>query len=41
LTAIGDYDAAKKIYGRRTVFTNEEAQAEIRKIDYERTMRKG
>jgi hypothetical protein len=40
LVATGDYNAAKEIYKRRTVFTDEEAQQEIRKIDYEQAMRK-
>jgi hypothetical protein len=38
LAATGDYEAAKKIYGKRTVFTVEEAQAEISNIDYEQAM---
>jgi hypothetical protein len=40
LAANGDYEAAKKIYGRREVFTEEEAQAEIRNIDYEQALRR-
>jgi hypothetical protein len=35
LAATGDYNAAKEIYGRRTVFTEDEAQVAIRTIDYE------
>jgi tetratricopeptide (TPR) repeat protein len=40
LAATGDYNAAKEIYGRRTVFTEEEAQVAIRTIDYEQAMRR-
>lgn len=40
LAATGAYEAAKEIYKRRTVFTEDEANAEIRKIDYEQAMRK-
>jgi hypothetical protein len=39
LASCGDYKAAKEIYGNREVFTEEEAQAEIRNIDYEQAMR--
>jgi hypothetical protein len=33
-------NAAKEIYGRRTVFTEDEAQVAIRTIDYEQAMRR-
>jgi tetratricopeptide (TPR) repeat protein len=40
LASCGDYKAAKEIYGKREVFTEEEAQVEIRNIDYEQALRR-
>jgi len=40
LATSGNYEAAKKIYGNRGVFTEKEAQAEIKNIDYEQAMKK-
>jgi tetratricopeptide (TPR) repeat protein len=39
LAATGDFSGAKKIYENRSVFSQEEAQREIRIIEYEQAMR--
>ena len=39
LVVIGEYERAREIYGNRRVFTEDEARAHIRQIDYEEGIR--